>query len=81
MLRAVGVIRLSKRNDASESPQVQRHDIEAKAAALGAELVDVVVDLAVSAFKIPPMDRPKLGPSMTLAATPTRAGRRNTATA
>ena len=59
--RALGVIRQSKRKEQSTSPARQRAAIEAKAAAMGARLVDVVEDLAVSAFRIPPMKRPKIG--------------------
>jgi site-specific DNA recombinase len=60
-LRALGVIRQSKLNEKSSSPARQRAAIEAKAAALGLRLVDIVEDLAVSAFRIPPMERPKIG--------------------
>jgi len=60
-LRALGVIGLSKRNDKSTSPERQRADIQAKADQLGAELVTIVEDLAVSAFRVHPMKRPKIG--------------------
>jgi hypothetical protein len=56
------VIRQSKRNADSESKDVQLHDVRRKAAELGADLPDdlIAIDLAVSAFKVRPMKRPKI---------------------
>jgi site-specific DNA recombinase len=59
-LRALGIIRLSVLRDETTSPQRQRADIEAKAKALGSEIIGWAEDLDVSAFKIPPMRRPEL---------------------
>jgi site-specific DNA recombinase len=60
-LRALGIVRMSElKGRAQTGPARQRQDIEAKARELGADLIHVAEDLAVSAFKIPPLQRPKL---------------------
>lgn len=58
--RALGVIRLSELTDETSSPVRQRRDIEAKARERGVEIIGWAEDLDVSAFKIPPLNRPKL---------------------
>src|SRR6266700_6492358 len=60
-LRALGIVSMSElKGRAQTGPARQRQDIEAKARELDADLIHVAEDLAVSAFKIPPLRRPKL---------------------
>ncbi len=60
-LRALGVARLSVvRGQAQTGLPRQRQDIEAKARELGAELINIAEDKSVSAFKVPPLKRPRL---------------------
>lgn len=56
------MIRQSKRNEASDPEDVQLHDMRVKAAELGADLPDdlIAIDLAAAAFKLHPMQRPKI---------------------
>jgi len=58
--KALGIVRLSHRDDESTSPARQRLKIEEKAEALGIPELDIVEDLATSAFRIHPLERPKL---------------------
>jgi DNA invertase Pin-like site-specific DNA recombinase len=60
--RAAILLRQSSRKPGSESLDMQEQVCRAKAAALKAEVVTVARDEAISAFKIHPMKRPKLGP-------------------
>jgi site-specific DNA recombinase len=63
--RCLGAIRLSVLTDATTSPERQHEYIERAAAQRGGNLVAVAEDLDVSASKVPPMQRPKLGPWFT----------------
>ncbi|GGJ75932.1 integrase [Pilimelia anulata] len=60
--RCLGAIRLSVLTDASTSPERQQEYIERAAAQRDGRLVGVAKDLDVSASKVPPMERPGLGP-------------------
>ncbi|WP_433612850.1 recombinase family protein [Dactylosporangium sp. CA-139114] len=65
-VRALGVVRLSRHsghpNDPSTSPDRQRDAVVAEAARRGMTIVGWAEDLGVSAAKVPPWDRPDLGP-------------------
>jgi site-specific DNA recombinase len=60
--RALGVIRLSVTTDQTTSPERQRELIEAKAKARGSMIIGWAEDPDVSASKVHPFKREKLGP-------------------
>src|SRR5260370_22287514 len=60
-LRALGVAGLSVvRGQAQTGLPRQSQDIEAKAREMGAEVINIAEEKSVSAFKVPPLKRPRL---------------------
>lgn len=64
MKRVLGIIRLSRENDMSTSPERQREIIETFCKLKGWKVVEWAIDLGVSA-SVPPKERRSLGPWLT----------------